>query len=524
MSSRLHRAIQPLASSFAILLVASSIIAFNGGIAIGSGNHVGLLPVVRRILNPEYLPGDFNIELRLYHHRVFAWLIARLSIVFGEDGALIAIHLVSVLALSAALFFLCRTLKLSAVEFLLAGLLLSVNAFWIGLGLEENNFVGNPEIQPPTLAHAFVLAGTAALINKRWRLAALAAGLTTLAHLQIGVIFVSLIAPFYIWRLKQFDWRTLLAIVVAYLVPAAPAIWNMVHLLERGVSGTSFSFDCIRFRMPHHFELASTAAGVWFGLHLLVIILGYIWLRRADRDQGAIGVFVMMSLVLTGLIFVHFFDYYVLHLLTAAKFQFLRLSPLIGVFAILTLLTCLRVSRQSNLIWIPRVAVVILLAAGGWAASGLIRQAPDRFSLNVHRYAEQRSNWGEVCRWVRANGPAEAVYLAPPGRYGFTYLTDRSSVVEFKINPDGGQYLPQWTERMRDLCGGSLPAGSGLENRRPIDRAFGSLSDDQLRALSAKYNARFAVLPRDSKVTFPALYENRDFRVVEIESPSGINR
>ena len=56
----------------AILVVAALFVIFNGGIAVGSGNHVGLLPVVRRLLDPGYLPGDFNIELRLYHHRVFA--------------------------------------------------------------------------------------------------------------------------------------------------------------------------------------------------------------------------------------------------------------------------------------------------------------------------------------------------------------------------------------------------------------------------------------------------------------------
>ena len=57
-----------------IFAVATAMIYCNGGIGVGASNHVGLLPVVRRILDPNYLPGDFNIALRFYHHRAFAYL------------------------------------------------------------------------------------------------------------------------------------------------------------------------------------------------------------------------------------------------------------------------------------------------------------------------------------------------------------------------------------------------------------------------------------------------------------------
>jgi hypothetical protein len=74
--------------------VAAMIIVFNGGIRVGFSNHTGLLPVVRRILDPTYLPNDFNIQLRLYHHRIFAYWIAGLTKFLGEDNALIALSLV----------------------------------------------------------------------------------------------------------------------------------------------------------------------------------------------------------------------------------------------------------------------------------------------------------------------------------------------------------------------------------------------------------------------------------------------
>mgnify|MGYP000855451736 CR=1 FL=1 len=39
---------------------------------------------------------------------------------------------------------------------------------------------------------------------------------------------------------------------------------------------------------------------------------------------------------------------------------------------------------------------------------------------------------------------------------------------------------------------------------------------EQLLALSAKYNAGYAVLPKDSKAEFEAVYRNKDYRVVKL--------
>lgn len=60
-----------LLSLAAIVAVSLLILAFNGGICVGFWNHSVLLPVVRRMLDPNYLPGDFGIALRWYHHRAF---------------------------------------------------------------------------------------------------------------------------------------------------------------------------------------------------------------------------------------------------------------------------------------------------------------------------------------------------------------------------------------------------------------------------------------------------------------------
>ncbi|HVF88032.1 MAG TPA: hypothetical protein VM866_10600, partial [Pyrinomonadaceae bacterium] len=104
---------------------------------------------------------------------------------------------------------------------------------------------------------------------------------------------------------------------------------------------------------------------------------------------------------------------------------------------------------------------------------------------------------------------------------GFTYLSDRSAIVEFKTNPDGGQYLAQWFERLRDLGGGTLPEARGFRNGSLLNKAFASLSTDQIVALGEKYGASYAVLPKLSPAKLEVVYENDQYRLVKLPGPPG---
>jgi hypothetical protein len=122
-----------------------------------------------------------------------------------------------------------------------------------------------------------------------------------------------------------------------------------------------------------------------------------------------------------------------------------------------------------------------------------------------------------MCLWIRDHGPTGTTYITPPDKGGFTYLTNRSTVVEFKINPDGGLYLSEWYDRLRDVCGGTLPDAGGYQTYPKLKVAYGLLGSDQLVALADKYRAGYAVLQASSQVRFETLYENQDYRLVIIQ-------
>lgn len=504
----------------AVLVVTAGLIYCSGGIGIGDGNHAGLLPVVRRILNPNYLPGDFNIELRFYHHRAFAFLVAGASWLLGEDRALILLRVLEMLGLSGALWALCRAVGLPLSGYLAVSGFVATEFLWTGRGLELNNFLGDPEAMPPLLAHTMVLLALVAIIKERYRWGVILVGLTVLLHLQIGITLAFTMLPFYLVKLRQFGVRETALLLGLFFLPALPAVWHTLHMLQRGLASTPLPpAEYIDFRHPHHFALLSGNAALAVGAHLLVMAAVYVWLRKQPRpERRAVGVLLAASGMILLLSLIHFADYYLIKHNKLAQIQFLRVTPVITVLGSICAVWALnewqrQKTARRDLGWL--VNAVLLCCALGWGVYA-VRNLDANYYFGVRRYADEPTSWSDVCRWIKAHGP-QATYLTPPGRRsGFTVLTDRSNVVEFKLNPDGALNQAEWFARLRDLSGGALPKERGFDNRKPLDRAYGKLSEEQLRALSVKYNADYAVLPQTSNTKFDVLYQNDDYRVVKL--------
>jgi hypothetical protein len=515
-----------------IFVVAAAMIYCNGGVGVGTSNHVGQLPVVRRILDPNYLPGDFNIALRFYHHRAFSYLVAGGSALLGEDRALVVLGVLAMAALSAALFGLCHALGLSRWGFLTVGAMAAARFTWTGRGLELNEFLGDPEIMPPPLAHAVLLLALTALVRERYRRAAFFTGLVILLHLQIGLTLALMTSPLYFVRLCEFRTRAPLpsknlvwvkeafVLTALLIVPSLPALWHVRHMFKQGLAKSpvpaAFYID---FRHPHHFELFSTAAAVWVIVHLIVMVLAYWVFRRDANISRGIGKLLVCCGALVVLCLIHFADYYLIKNDKLAQVQFLRLSPLITILgAVCFVLLVNRWPNNQRLVALANVVLIAVSAGWAWASP---RRLETPYYFGVRRFAEEKSSWVDVALWVKANGPRDAVYLAPPGNNGFSVLSERSIVAEFKLNPDGAMYQAEWFERLRDLAGGQLPAGHGFENRKLLNKAFAKLNSEQLLAISRKYNAGYAVLPKDSRATFEVAYQNKEYRVVKL--PAGFD-
>lgn len=507
----------------AVPLCAALVIALEGGIDVGGGNHAGLLPLVRRLLDPTYLPGDFGIELRLHHHRPWTWLVARLAGLVGEAVALALLTWAGLLLAFAGLWRLARAAGLGAGAAALTCALLATGSLFLDRGLEINRFLGNGPIMPPTFAHGFVLLSLASLLRGRWAAALAWGGAVALLHVQIGVIWLAVLTG-----LAWLDRAHLRVGAVglgglAFAAIAAPALLDLVMLWQGGVAGPGYTVADIEFRMPQHFRLRSAGNGLKVLAYLL--LLWAVFRHHAARsipNAPAIRRLAWAATIVVALAALHLLDYHVLRLGTLAQVQTLRLSPLVPVLGAVALASWAQwaAGRRAP----PRLAQPALAAAAVLLAVGktsLQHWSGEPLGLAVNRYADAGTDWTEIGRWVREHGPRDGLYVTPPGQPGFTSIAERSTLVDFKVNPDGGRGLAEWYERLRAVTGGGLPAtGDYGDNARALDTAYAGLPDEGFAQLTERYGVRYAIVAASQSVPGRELYRNRSYKVVALPPAS----
>jgi hypothetical protein len=492
------------------------VIALDGGILVGYENHAGMLPVVRRILDAGYLPGDFGIEIRAHHHRVFAWIVAMLSSSgLGENGALAVLAVASYATLFGALWALGGSLGLSPERRTLLCFAMASGFALINHGVEANRMLGNGPIMPPTLTHAFALLSAAAMVNRRWNAAFAWAGAVALIHLQIGAIWLIVVlitaGVYGVWRRPR-EW---LPGCLAMLALSSPALVDLVALSRQGLAQGIQSLNDVNLRMPQHFNLQGGRLAT-VAVYLLVLCwLIWRWSRRGDARAERFAPLAVIAVTIMALTLLHYADYYLLHTGVLARVQLLRVSLIIPVLSIACLIAAIPQAPPAGA---PRERLVLLslaalMAAGALANAFFKGESP---TLNVVDASKADTPWADVCRWVREAGPV-GLYVTPPGQTGFTTFAGRSTVVEFKINPDGGAGLSQWLQRLAAVSGGALPRNSSRSSvAKQLDQAYARLGAEGFAALQRDYGVRTAIIPSGSALAGRVLYQNAGYRVVEL--------
>lgn len=509
--------------ALALIPVLSAIlVCAAGGIVIGESNHVGLLPVVRRMVDPGYLPNDFGISLRWYHHFPFAVMLGWMSALLGENTAVVIMSFAGRVVFLGGLFSFCRVLGMRPWAFAGCAVGLGLTLLHAGEGLEINTLLGNGVIQPPIFAHGAVLGALAAIATGRPLAAAASLGLATLCHLQIGILATAFLAPAFVYRISGdkplLSRGAVVKSLLLWAIPASPCVAIAAVALHQGGQHAAWNVDYLSLRMPHHMELASMGALIWYLFHLSFVALAAFWFdRRCERARSVWRLSLYFALAISLASSLHFLDYYWVRWGGIAKLQFLRLTPFVTGFGLVALLAVTIDGYRSRRLPGSKVALLGM----GWAALGLFHSLPGTLHSVQRHWAwavttpwDDPDDWTDMCGWIARFGPAEATYLTPPGKEGFTYLSNRSTVVEFKTNPDGGRLLTEWTARLADLSGGALPKGRGFEMETLLNERFASLDAAERRRIGQKYGATYAVLPSAAEDDGGVLYRNRSFKLV----------
>ncbi|MEZ5918003.1 MAG: DUF6798 domain-containing protein [Parvularculaceae bacterium] len=263
------------------------------GYQFGLGNQVEQFSIIRRLLDPAFLPADFYVNSASgfgprYYYALFLSGLTRLApfplvILFFTVLTNFAL---ATITFDAARRHLHATRRGAAI----AALLVIVNSsFSLGLA----GFIRFESFQPANIAIPLALGGLSAIAAERFYMAALAFAASAIFHPLIGVEaamigFASaagalLLGGRSVMSLLRFVPAGLMFSVIILLVWAAPSMGDS----SPHISDAEFFAILPTFRAPHHYLAGSFPAAHYFTAAVFVASSAFLHLRRRWHDGAS---------------------------------------------------------------------------------------------------------------------------------------------------------------------------------------------------------------------------------------------
>ena len=477
------------------------------GYQFGRGNHHVYLLEPLRINDPSLLAGDWWTTQTLQYHRLFNEVAAvALDLGIARPAFLVA-HLTCAVVLHAAWLGITRSLG-GTVWSYLGGVAL-YHLMLAGYGLGFYAFLQDGGFLPSNVAAVAVLAGVAFWLRGRDLPAALLGAVAAVWHVNYGIAVVgawAIYAGVSAWRDRsRCGWRP----AALWPVVLLPTLWSLLPVLladrGEGLDTATFVELYAQVRHPHHYAPLTWPAALWLTFLLPVAGAAFAWRRggrTAARDRAAWLVLATLVVLLGALAFAGV--WWVSPSLVQLSLWRLSVVP--------KLLTC--TACAIGLAWVlprgrwrrPAVVAVTLLTI----AAGLLLNRGGVLSA-------ERPDAGiaEVAAWARANTPADAVFLVPPGDGSFRLDARRAVVVNFKHVPQLASELPVWRERMQAVLGEPLEADGRtfVQRRADMEPTYRARDPADLRAVARRYGATYLIVP----ATEGALFTTADGRWSVVE-------
>jgi hypothetical protein len=327
------------------------------------------------------------------------------------------------------------------------------------------------------------------------------------------------------------------AIGLVGIVPALMLTW---HVPADVVAESSriYVFD----RLPHHLApltLPSEERTRRLTGHaiLLVTMLGLWWLTRGlrcDEDESSnsqrpcglaaldpshpiqcILLFALGALVLAAIGLMIEITLQSQPLLAAKllRYYWFRMTDIAAAMAValqITVLVCVGLERRR--LWaLPALVGAIVLAA--WFPVNACWLRVTSPNSPTDQKIMDYPAWVEVCDWVVANTPPDALFITPRLNSSFRWRTGRPEVANRKDIPQDAASIVEWSRRLKDVYGtefGGVPY--------MVD-SIADLGDERVLEIAQKYHAHFVLSDRKQLLKLPVAFQNEEYIVYRIDEP-----
>lgn len=400
-------------------------------------------------------------------------------------------------------------------------------ALWV-VGIQEGNLAGEwvvGGIEAKCFAYVFVLLALRAYVEDRWRAVWVHLGFASALHVLVGGWSVLILFGLWLRTSDRPPLRTLLpslaiggTVALAGVLPpllmdsgATPAVAAEAHRI--------YVFD----RLPHHLALLSMPDD-WLAnraiRHVVVLSLlgGATWWAARGTTSERKGLLRLCRfawgaavLMLVGFAIEFIGSDFPQASAGLLRFYWHRLTDImaplaVGLTASVAIAEGFRDRRPLSLVWLVTAIAVVVAALGPvtWARWQNPRPPAERRIANVDA-------WRDVCAWVEANTPADALLLVPKHANSFKWRTGRSEVVSYKDIPQNAAGIVEWKRRLNEVY--CKPNDEGeLVNVRSLAHHGAT----RLKELAATYGADYVLTTTQKPISLPVAYRNTRYVVYHV--------
>lgn len=415
-------------------------------------------------------------------------------------------------------------------------------SMWIYLALAAcGNFSGEwlvGGVEGKVFCYGFLFAAWADIYRRQWLTAAAWVGLAISFHPVVGLwgllAFLGAAAietltcvirtrsipqPATVTNcmMGDLDRGTIMLSAMILILLSLPGLVPVIELLREPVSDEiryQGGYIQVFFRLAHHLDpmMFPMRAYVGYAALLLFWLCSFFWGGRT-KPQAAWDRFVAWSVVFAVVgIAVGYGPRppgqmsYFAERMNLLKFYPFRLADLLVPFAVAVSLTC--------------------VLERGFLNAPLIRQSPTRFSCSgaillcvylaslgraysvsdSNRYSlEDRTDWLDVCHWIDAHLPQDAIVQSPGNSWAFKWFARRAEYVAFKDCPQNAAGIVEWNRRLNYMKQWYV--------KNYDDEVY---TADDLRELKAQTGITHLLVDRIGEIELKPVYRNATFMVFDL--------
>ena len=441
---------------FAILVWSLLILRF--GYRYGTGDQVELLPYTLYLHDASLYPHDFfiqglnasvpnertvmaNLVLPFVNHlEIFCFILQLLS------------TLLLVMGLQQLAYRFIQNKYLAWLAILIA--LIPLNDFALG-----NVELYSECFQASGLAVAIVVWAINLFLDKKFWVASAMLSVATFIQLLEGldVMIVLSVIMLFMLVVRQISFKTFAGFTGIYLCTAG--IYLAVILMGKmgavpgnyqAVNNTDLFKILFEFRHPHHFIFLSFPK---FKM-LVFFVLTLCSLVFYSEHSSKIFDFILVGLF--GII-VYAFAVDAFHSVLVGNFQFYKVTTwmkFLGVVAVVGLAEEFYLGRRHlpDMLRFEKAGLVSFTLLTWVVVIWFNQYLPYHVPFQLFGMKEQ-DDMISICEKIKANTPADAVFIQPFDNTELKFYGQRSSFVEFKANVRHKSFVGEWYRRVQIVFG-----------------------------------------------------------------------